>query len=255
MKVVLALDFLDGKVVRLHQGNYNSVTPFQIDIESVMTEARKLGITEVHCVNLSGAKDPRHSLSSSREGLRPIVEKLLTQGFKVQVGGGIRNLESLQEVLSLGIHRAVIGTWAWNQPLDFDAALSVIDPSRITLGFDVRFHEETHSLEIATQGWTQSTSYGNSAWVGRLQTLLEKRIQRVLCTEVSRDGAMTGPHIGLYGWLLQQYGSLPIQASGGVRGPEDLAALRQLGVESVLIGKSWLLHWEKHQALPEWLAC
>lgn len=229
MIIYPAIDILDGEVVRLVQGDFEQKTVFAKDPSDLLAGFVNSGATHVHLVDLSGAKDPVQRQTA-------LFKKLLANlPLKAQIGGGIRGVREVADLLEAGADRVVIGSLAVERPEVLLEAVGQFGPDRLTLALDVKL--EKNSPIVMTRGWTQSSgkSFGEV-----LEPLMKKGLKRVLCTDITVDGRPVGPNIALYESLLKAFPDLELQASGGVAGLEDLEALKETGVHSVVIGRALL---------------
>lgn len=219
-----AIDLKDGKVVRLHQGDYHQVTQYSQDPLELARQWKTDGIEWLHMVDLNAAKD----------GV-PVNSALITEiaarsGVKVQVGGGIRSLAMAREYLENGVSRVVVGTRAVQEP-DFLKSLAKNFPGRVALGLD------TKGGKIAIQGWTQTTGLDAEEFLTGLPL---EGVACLIFTDIARDGTMQGPNLDALKAILK-VSPLPVIASGGVSRLQDLIALKNLKNErlsGVISGKA-----------------
>lgn len=224
-----AIDLLDGEVVRLVQGDFAQKTIFAKDPKQLLSSFAAAGAEYAHLVDLTGAKNP--DLRQSQ-----LISSLLFQvPLKVQVGGGVRELADIQTLLNAGANRVVIGSLAVTKPEAVFRAIDEFGASRLTLALDVRL--EDREPIVMTHGWTKS-SFQTFRQV--LSPFLERGLTRVLCTDISVDGKMTGPNVMLYQKILKSFPGLELQASGGVAKLNDIALLKSAGVHSAVVGRALL---------------
>lgn len=221
-----ALDLLDGQAVRLTHGDYAKVRVYSEDPAGVLASFRAAGAGCAHLVDLNGARDP---LTRQKSRLEPLLR---IPGLKVQVGGGVRTRADAEQLLSWGADRVVLGSAAIAQPELVEAILTEFGPARVTLAADVRIGADGVS-RVAVKGWTETSDAHLAALIARFRA---KGLARVLCTDISRDGAATGPNAALYRTLVAAFPGLEVQASGGVRDVDDLNALKSLGAHSAIVG-------------------
>jgi phosphoribosylformimino-5-aminoimidazole carboxamide ribotide isomerase len=229
MQLVPALDIRDGRCVRLLKGDFDRETRYDVDPRSLAARYRALGAEWLHVVDLDGAAAGR---PANYELIREIAS---TEGLRIQLGGGIRDRASLDAAGRLA-ERVVIGSRAVSDPEEVAGWAADLGAERIVLGFDVRFAEDGIPY-VATHGWTKSTSTSLSAAIDKFAGT---GIRHVLCTDVERDGALTGPNLELYRDCVKRWPELEFQASGGVRDSRDLAALAATGVAAAISGKALL---------------
>lgn len=230
MELIPAIDLKDGRCVRLFKGDFSAETVYSNDPVSMLERYRELGARTVHVVDLDGARD----------GTQPnrdiIFEMAQRRRVRLQVGGGLRTLERVKRLLDAGIDRAVIGSVAVSEPEQVGAWLSEIDPRQIVLAFDVRIDAQGVPM-LTTHGWLKTSNV--SLW-NAVERYLPYGLTHVLCTDVARDGAMTGPNYALYAEAVRRYPQIQWQASGGVAQASDLHRLRECGVAAVISGKAML---------------
>lgn len=229
MTVIPAIDLRGGKCVRLYQGDFERETVYSEPMATALGY-RQMGLGRVHIVDLDGA---RHGEQRHRQIVSAIAG---TAGLVVQLGGGIRNRETLRHWLRAGVARCVIGSLAATEPDTVAAWLEDFGADRIVLALDVRLDDRgTPALSI--DGWTRSA--GLTLWQC-LDRYAGHGLKHVLCTDIGRDGALSGPNLPLYREFRQRYPELELQASGGVRHVDDLAALRDIGCSAAIAGRALL---------------
>ena len=230
MIVIPAIDLKDGQCVRLLKGEFDQVTEYKFDPLVLAASYRDAGCSLLHLVDLDGARD-------GIPGNEKIIRKLsVMEGLSIQVGGGLRNESLIETVLETGVRRVVLGSAAMLRPQAAVQWLKDFGASRIVLALDVRLDAEGVP-RLSSHGWTRDT--GQSLWQA-LDLFSEAGLIHVLCTDIDRDGAMTGPNLELYAEFLARYPQLELQASGGVRDAGDLRALDQTGVHAAIVGKALL---------------
>jgi len=229
MQLIPAIDLKEGRCVRLFKGDFDAETVYADDPAEVLTRYRALGASYIHIVDLDGARDGTQANLSS-------IERLAASDIGVQVGGGLRSLERVQALLARGVRRAVIGSVAINEPQTVIGWLDHLDPGQLVLALDVRLNAGGTPM-LTTHGWLQDS--GTSLWE-IVERFADSGIQHVLCTDVGRDGALSGPNCELYADAVRRHPQLQWQASGGVSSAADLHALRDTGVAAVISGKALL---------------
>lgn len=217
-----AIDLYQGKAVRLFQGDYAQMTVYHDDPASVAMDFRQAGATHLHLVDLEGAK---FGTTSNLETIRNIVE---TAKLSVEVGGGIRNMQTVDQYLRLGVDRVILGTAAVTDQTFLKEALNKY-ADRIAVGVDLK------DGYVAIRGWTEKSQLTAEEFFTQMQTL---GVKTVICTDISRDGAMQGTNRELYSRLSRKF-TIDLIASGGVSTLEDVAALRQMGLYGAIIGKAY----------------
>ena len=230
MNVIPAIDLQNGDCVRLYQGDFDKRTEYSKDPTAVARDFQAMGFEHLHIVDLDGAK-------SGEQTNRAIVAAIaMDSDLEIQLGGGLRERTSVAEWLAAGVSRCVIGSLAVNEPEIVKSWLSEFGADRLVLALDVRLDDNGIPV-LATQGWTMSS--GVDLWQC-VDGYLDEGIQHVLCTDVSRDGALNGPNLGLYREFLSRYPTLNLQASGGVRDANDLYNLSELGATAAITGRALL---------------
>lgn len=230
MNVIPAIDIRNGRCVRLLQGEFDRETHYNDDPAAVARQYVEMGFSMLHLVDLDGARDAEQQ---NRDLVRRIV---LETPLDVQLGGGIRDRSTLASWFDDGIQRAVIGSIAVTDVERVRRWLSEFGANRIVLALDCRRRDDGTPM-LATHGWTRASTV--SLWQC-IDNYIDAGLQHVLCTDVARDGAMTGPSLPLYREFRKRYPSLALQASGGVRDTADLDHLRQLGAAGAITGRALL---------------
>lgn len=231
MLLVPAIDIRGGRCVRLLQGRFDAETVYADDPADVLAQYLELGARRIHVVDLDGA---RAGSQGNRDTLARLVAAAPEQAL--QVGGGVRTRQTAEDLLSLGLARVVVGSVAVSQPAEVGTWLRELGPDRVVLAFDVRL-DASGTPRLATHGWENQTD--TSLWEA-VDGYLAAGLRHVLCTDVARDGALTGPNLGLYAEAVRRFPSVDWQASGGVSSVTDLHALADTGVASVVSGKALL---------------
>jgi phosphoribosylformimino-5-aminoimidazole carboxamide ribotide isomerase len=229
MQLIPAIDLRDGRCVRLLKGDFDQETRYAVDPVELAVEYRQLGARWLHVVDLDGAKrgEPVNL---------PLIRRMQeAAGVAVQLGGGIRTRASLEQALGVA-ERAVIGSLAVSDPDLVAAWLEELGADRLTLALDVRLAEDG-TATIATHGWTRASSLTLAAAIERFSAA---GLRHVLCTDIDRDGALSGPNVELYRDCAARWPTIAFQASGGVRDAADLEALAEAGVAGTVSGKALL---------------
>lgn len=230
MELIPAIDLKDGRCVRLFKGDFAAETVYSNDPSEILQRYRELGARRIHVVDLDGAKD---GTQANRDA---VLNLAADRTVKLQVGGGLRSLSRVQALLESGVERAVIGSVAINSPDEVISWFKQVDPGRIVLALDVRLDAAGVPM-LTTHGWQQTS--GVVLW-NAVERFLQSGLTHVLCTDVARDGALTGPNCELYAEAVRRFPELQWQASGGVATARDLVALRDCGVAAVISGKALL---------------
>jgi phosphoribosylformimino-5-aminoimidazole carboxamide ribotide isomerase len=232
LRLVPAIDLRGGRCVRLLQGRFDAETVYGDDPGVILDRYRELGARYVHVVDLDGARD-------GSQGNRAAIAALARRhaDVAVQVGGGIRTRQTAVELLELGVQRIVVGSVAVTQPAEVQAWLRELGTDRVVLAFDVRVDERDGTPRLTTHGWMAQTEA--SLWEA-VASYLPHGARHVLCTDIARDGALTGPNLALYAEAARRFPTVRWQASGGVSSGADLLALEQTGATSVISGRALL---------------
>jgi len=228
--LIPAIDLRNGRCVRLFKGDFAAETRYDYEPHELLQRYREIGATWLHVVDLDGARDG--TLAN-----RAIAISLASQtAVKIQLGGGVRSAVVIDDLLRHGVARVVIGSLAVEQPREVIGWLDQFAAARICLAFDIR-NDATGVPRVRTRGWTEGGQL--SLWEA-LEPFLSHGVQHVLCTDIDRDGALSGPNLELYREARQRYPQIVWQASGGVRDAADLAALAELGMAAAVSGKALL---------------
>lgn len=230
MKIIPAIDLQDGKCVRLYQGDFAQTTEYSDDPVAVAEQFASFSVTDLHIVDLDGA---RTGAQQNREIIASIAA---ATDIAVQVGGGIRDKATVQAWLDNGVTRCVIGSLAITEPDAVKSWLVRFGGEHIVLALDVNIDDSGVPL-VTTHGWTTPS---NTSVFECIEDYAKLGLRHVLCTDVSRDGAMAGPNFKLYEHILGRFPDLQLQASGGVREISDLALLRDMGVPAAITGRALL---------------
>ena len=222
MNIFPAIDLFDKKAVRLYKGNYNEMTVYSENPPEIALDFKKKGAKFIHVVDLEGAKD----------GTTPnidIVEKIAKEsGLFVEVGGGIRSLETLKKYFDSGVSRAILGTAAVTDEKFLTDAVAIYG-EKIAVGADVK------DGYIAIKGWIEKSQYTLDAFFEKMQSI---GVKTVICTDISKDGAMRGTNLEMYKALSEKY-SVNIVASGGVSTLSDVDELAKMNIYGAIIGKAY----------------
>ncbi|WP_194611221.1 1-(5-phosphoribosyl)-5-[(5-phosphoribosylamino)methylideneamino]imidazole-4-carboxamide isomerase [Clostridium vitabionis] len=221
MVIIPAIDLYDQKVVRLLQGDYRKMTVYS---EDPAEEARKIaacGTTDLHVVDLEGARDGK---TSNFDAVAAIVR---ASGMAVEIGGGIRDLETIRRYLDAGVARVILGTKAVTDEAFLREALAEFG-SAVEVGVDAK------DGKVAVSGWTKVLDVDMLDFVRHLGEL---GVKHVICTDISRDGAMKGTNLALYREL-KALGGPEITASGGISTYENIRALKDMGIYGAIVGKA-----------------
>lgn len=216
--------------MRLFQGDFERTTHYSSDPAAIGRRFSDLAVRDLHIVDLDGAR-------TGTQQNRDTVEAIVTDSqLDVQLGGGIRSRDDVENWRNLGVTRCVVGSIAVRAPEEVCSWLDEFGPDAIVLALDVKLSADGTPI-LTTHGWTEDA--GVSLWQC-LESYRDRGARHVLCTDVSRDGAMTGPNFDLYEDILSRHPGLGLQASGGVRNYADLERLRDIGVPAAITGRALL---------------
>ncbi len=227
MYIIPAIDILDGKVVRLREGNYEDKTTYDTSLEELLELYTSNGTDFVHIIDLNGAKGD----SSNQKYLESVLKK---SDLKIQYGGGVRTIEKVRELIDHGFHRIIVGTQAITEP-DFLKKLSLEICGKDKCSDQVVVAIDVLDEVIKYSGWMESSSIKLLDYVDKCTSL---GYFRFLCTDISKDGKLGGTASSLYHKLLDHAPFIKLIASGGVSSMEDVKALQKVKVESCVIGKA-----------------
>ena len=228
MKIIPAIDLKDGKCVRLFQGDFDQQTEYSANPAEIADRFSQLPVSDLHVVDLDGA---RGGLQKNRG----IVEALIqTTHLDVQLGGGIRSRDDVSRWIDIGVSRCVIGSLAMTESERVNRWIEEFGADRIVVALDVRIDDAGEPM-LTSHGWTRNTALSLWDCLDRYDT-----VRHLLCTDVSRDGALSGPSLALYRQILDRYPDIALQASGGVRDSVDLTALRDIGCPAAITGRALL---------------
>ncbi len=217
-----AIDLYEKKAVRLYKGDYRQMTVYSENPIEIAQAFASAGATHIHMVDLEGAKD------GTTPNLSVVEQVARETDLFVEIGGGIRSMDTIARYLNCGVSRVILGTAAVTDPAFLETALKAYG-DKIAVGADVK------DGMIAIKGWLESSSYTLEAFMERLEAL---GVSNVICTDISKDGAMKGTNRRLYRDLSKKY-SVSITASGGVSTLDDIKALREMDLYGAIIGKAY----------------
>lgn len=238
MRLIPAIDLKEGRCVRLERGDFTRESRYACDPQALVDHYRALGADWIHLVDLDGARD-----GLTRQAA--LIEELArTPGIKLQIGGGLRTRAAVERRLETGAARAVVGSAALDEPAEVRDWIGRFGAERLTLAFDVRL-DELGVPCVATHGWMRQSRV--SLWEA-LTPYAGSGLRHVLCTDVGRDGTLSGAHVELYAEAARRHPDIEWQASGGICNAADLGALAASGVAAAISGKALL---EGHLALEE----
>ena len=222
MIIYPAIDLYDGKAVRLFKGDYAQMTVYSENPVEVAKDFAAKGASHIHLVDLEGAKNGR------TPNFETVCAIKKATGLFCEIGGGVRSMEVITRYLDAGIDRVILGTAAVTEPGFVETAVKAYG-GRIAVGIDIR------DGFVAIKGWTEKSDLEAFAFCGRMEQL---GVKTLICTDISKDGAMQGANHKLYTELSQRFG-MQIIASGGVSSLEDVKRLTALGIYGAIIGKAY----------------
>lgn len=222
MKIFPAIDLYDGKVVRLYKGRYDEMTVYSDDPLDIAKKFETAGAEYIHIVDLEGAKD---GLVHAYDTVKCIIENT---SLKVEIGGGIRSEDMVKKYVDLGVDKVILGTIAVTNE-EFLSEMAFRYKDKIAVGVDIK------DGFVAIKGWTEKSQITADEM---FEMLSVHSISRVICTDISRDGAMRGTNRDLYKYLTENY-KMNIIASGGVSTLDDITALNEIGMFGAIVGKAY----------------
>lgn len=240
--LIPALDLINGEVVRLQQGDFARQTTFANNPLPLVADYQHAGAQWLHLVDLDGARDPAQRQFNLLERITQATT------MNVQVGGGIRTRADLDGLFAVGVQRVVLGSVAVREPRLVQQWLQDFGPDAIVLALDVHI-DDNGTAFVATHGWQQTSELTLNQLI---DDYMPYGLRHVLCTDISRDGMLSGTNVALYRQLKQDYPQLIVQASGGVATLADLSALQQIDCDAAILGKALLTG---KFTLEEALAC
>ena len=239
-EIIPAIDLRDGRVVRLAQGDYARETRYPADPLELAQRYRGEGAGWLHVVDLDGAR-----AGEIRNGAT--IARLAASGLNVQAGGGVRTERDIDALLGAGVQRVVVGSVAVTSPQKVEKWIAEYGSERLCIALDAR-HDGT-AWTLPVRGWTTASARTLDELAPRFAAA---GAAHLLCTDIERDGMLSGPNFDLYAHLAQRVPALRVQASGGVRDAADVARLRQSGAAGVILGRSLL---EGRLTVAEALTC
>lgn len=223
MRIIPAIDIIEGKAVRLSQGDYSKKTVYNTDPLEVAKEFEGVGLQYLHLVDLDGAK--------AGEIINwKVLEKIAAKtSLKVDFGGGVKTNDAVRIAFECGAQQITGGSIAVKDRKTFESWISSFGSDKIILGADAK------DEKIAVQGWTESTD----EWVvDFIQDYKDKGVEYVICTDISKDGMLEGPSTELYKRIMDQVEDVKLIASGGVSSIEDLEKLADMNMDGAIVGKA-----------------
>jgi len=221
MIIFPAIDLYDKKAVRLFKGDYNQMTVYSDNPLEVAKGFKATGAEYIHMVDLEGAKD------GTTPNFDVVASVAKESGLKVEIGGGIRNEETVKKYIDAGVMRVILGTAALNDRQFLESVCKKYG-DKIAVGADLK------DGQVAVKGWLETSDVSGMDFLSEMQEL---GVKTVICTDISRDGAMRGTNRELYRELSEKF-SMDIVASGGVSTLDDIKALREMNLYGAIVGKA-----------------
>ncbi|MBQ0084237.1 MAG: 1-(5-phosphoribosyl)-5-[(5-phosphoribosylamino)methylideneamino]imidazole-4-carboxamide isomerase [Clostridiales bacterium] len=222
MIIFPAIDLIGGHAVRLFKGDYDQETVYSAEPEKVALDFKNAGATHIHLVDLEGAK------SGETPDFDTICKIKNTSGLFCEIGGGIRNIKTVEKYINAGLDRVILGTAAVTDQAFLETAVKLYG-GKITVGIDIK------DGKVAIKGWTEDSGLDAFDFCKKMESI---GVEHIICTDISKDGAMIGTNRELYRELSSRF-SLKITASGGVSTIDDVAALRKMNIYGAIIGKAY----------------
>ena len=228
--IIPALDLIDGKVVRLYQGDYAQKTVYSDDPQSQFTIYNQQGADWLHLVDLDGAKD------ITKRQLDVIASLIANTPAKIQIGGGVRTEQDVKDLLDTGAQRVVIGSTAVKEPEMVAGWMKKYGAEHIVLALDINIDSDGNKI-VAVSGWQEDSGQTIESL---LEIYLAVGLKHVLCTDISKDGTLTGSNVDLYKEMAVAYPQVAWQASGGIGSLDDIAAVARSGASGMIVGRALL---------------
>ena len=222
MNIFPAIDLFGGQAVRLYKGDYQQMTVYHSDPLQVALDFEAKGATHLHLVDLEGAKN------GNTPNIATISKIISGTNLFTEVGGGIRSMDTIEAYLKIGVDRVILGTAAVTDEVFLSAAVENYG-QKVAVGIDIKDNY------VAIKGWTEQSQYTCAQFFEKMQSI---GVKTVICTDISRDGAMRGTNLALYKELSETY-DMDIIASGGVSTIDDIRELRRMNLYGAIIGKAY----------------
>ncbi|KFN48930.1 HisA/HisF-related TIM barrel protein [Arenimonas composti] len=231
IQLLPAIDVREGRVVRLRQGDYEQEIRYADDPLAVAERYAEAGATWLHLVDLDAAREGGYTLLPLLAAIRERT------GLRVQTGGGVRARGDLDAILAAGAERVIVGSLAVREPARVTSWLHGVGPERLVLALDTR-RDATGRWRLPVHGWTSTD--GDRELSELAESFAGAGVRHLLCTDIDRDGSLSGPNVGLYRELVARLPGVSLQASGGVRDPGDVAAAEDAGCAAIVLGRALL---------------
>ncbi|MFA5712995.1 MAG: 1-(5-phosphoribosyl)-5-[(5-phosphoribosylamino)methylideneamino]imidazole-4-carboxamide isomerase [Bacteroidales bacterium] len=236
--IIPAIDIIEGRCVRLEKGDYSKVTKYSNNPLTVAKEFEALGITRLHIVDLDGAR------CESPKNLETVANIGANTKLKIQFGGGIKDEKSAERAFDCGVDSIILGTVALSNPPLFQSLLQKYGGDRVILGVDLK------EGQIAINGWREKHSVD---FLQFIESYIALGINRIICTDISKDGMLKGAATELYKEMVEHFPTLEIVASGGVSKLEEAIELIEMGVSGVIVGKAFYEERIDLKELKKWI--
>ena len=227
MRIIPAIDIIEGKCVRLTKGDYNTKKIYNENPLEVAKEFEAAGIQYLHIVDLDGAKANK---IINHKTLEQIASKT---NLKIDFGGGLKSDKDLEIAFNSGANQITGGSIAVKNPIIFEIWIAKFGAEKIILGAD--FYPDTKGGKIATNGWQEKSEL---VLIPFIQSYQKKGIHYLICTDISKDGMLQGPSFDIYSEILSETTNLKLIASGGISTFDEIPKLASIGCEGVIIGKA-----------------
>lgn len=224
MEIIPSFDLLDGKLVRLRQGDFDQKTEYSANPLELAQELEQAGIHRLHMVDLDGARTGRPA------NLHILADVAARTRLQIDYGGGLRSIPSLKQVWDAGAVLFSVGSVAVLAQDEFSAWVDKFGPDRFLVGADVR------DRQVAVHGWKQQTEVSLFNFLRKMRSL---GIRQISVTDITRDGELSGPAIELYRDILHEFPDLQLVASGGISDVSDLESLTAIGCDGAIVGKAF----------------
>ncbi|BGI51319.1 MAG: 1-(5-phosphoribosyl)-5-[(5-phosphoribosylamino) methylideneamino]imidazole-4-carboxamide isomerase [Buchnera aphidicola (Ceratovacuna japonica)] len=242
MKMIIpSLDILNGNIVRLYKGNYKKIKFYNYNLFNLSESYRLEGANIIHLVDLNGSKDPK------KRQIKFIENFIKNTKLSVQIGGGIRNIEDIKNLLLCGVKRIVIGSHAIINIAETKKWFRKYG-SKLVLAVDVIYKNE-YENEVKINGWTKKSKKNMMEIINEYT---ENGLKHLLCTDINKDGTLKGPNFSLYKKIISKFKYLSVQASGGISCLKDIKKIRSCNVSNVIVGRALL---ENKFSLQEAILC
>lgn len=229
--IIPAIDLIDGKVVRLFQGDYNQKTEYNANAQDRFNLYVEEGAKFLHLVDLDGAKD------TSKRQLSVISKLIENTPVPIEIGGGIRTRQDVEDLIKIGAERVVIGSTAVKEPETVKEWMNDFGAEHIVLALDINIDPVSKKRFIAVKGWQENSSTTIEELINDFK---EVNLKYVLCTDISRDGTLKGSNCELYTDLSKTFPEIKFLASGGIGSLQDVADVRDSGASGIILGRALL---------------